>query len=111
MGTGYLAGLGQTVRLSFETVADILPEATLEPAGEREESYLTLAGIPAMLNPGGLPDMAGNSLRTVWKSIAMAWFCGILALCGVIGFMVGIIRLSERRAVFVSAVTHELRTP
>ena len=95
----------------LKSVADILPEATLEPAGEREESYLTLAGIPAMLNPGGLPDMAGNSLRTVWKSIAMAWFCGILALCGVIGFMVGIIRLSERRAVFVSAVTHELRTP
>lgn len=95
----------------LKSVADILPEAVLEPAGEREESYLTLAGIPAMLNPGSLPDMAGNSLRTVWKSIAMAWFCGILALCGVIGFMVGIIRLSARRAVFVSAVTHELRTP
>ena len=25
--------------------------------------------------------------------------------------MIGLIRLSERRAVFVSAVTHELRTP
>lgn len=95
----------------LDSVADILPDATLAPADGREESYLTLAGIPAMLNPGNLPPMPGNSLRTVWNSIAMAWFCGILALCGVIGFMIGLIRLSERRAVFVSAVTHELRTP
>lgn len=95
----------------LESVADILPEATLAPAGGREESYLTLAGIPAMLNPGNLPPMPANSLRTVWNSMAMAWFCGLLALCGVMGFMIGLIRLSERRAVFVSAVTHELRTP
>ena len=95
----------------LDSVADILPDATLAPADGREESYLTLAGIPAMLNPGNLPPMPANSLRTVWNSIAMAWFCGILALCGVIGFMIGLIRLSERRAVFVSAVTHELRTP
>lgn len=95
----------------LESVADILPEASLSPADGREESYLTLAGIPAMLNPGNLPPMPANSLRTVWNSMAMAWFCGLLALCGVIGFMIGLIRLSERRAVFVSAVTHELRTP
>lgn len=95
----------------LESVADILPEATLSPADGREESYLTLAGIPAMLNPGNLPSMPANSMRTVWSSMAMAWFCGLLALCGVIGFMIGLIRLSERRAVFVSAVTHELRTP
>lgn len=95
----------------LESVADILPDASLAPADGREESYLTLAGIPAMLNQGNLPPMPANSLRTVWNSIAMAWFCGILALCGVIGFMIGLIRLSERRAVFVSAVTHELRTP
>lgn len=95
----------------LESVADILPEATLAPADGREESYLTLAGIPAMLNPGALPFLPANSLRTVWNSMAMAWFCGLLALCGVIGFMIGLIRLSERRAVFVSAVTHELRTP
>lgn len=95
----------------LKSVEDILPEASLAPAVNGEESYLTLAGIPAMLNPGSLPDMAGSSLRTVWNSMAMAWFCGILALCGVIGFMIGILRLSERRAVFVSAVTHELRTP
>ncbi len=93
------------------SVADILPEATLSPADGQADSYLTLAGIPAMLNPGNLPSLPANSLRTVWNSMAMAWFCGILALCGVIGFMIGLIRLSERRAVFVSAVTHELRTP
>lgn len=93
------------------SVADILPEATLSPADGQTDSYLTLAGIPAMLNPGNLPPLPSNSLRTVWNSMAMAWFCGILALCGVIGFMIALIRLSERRAVFVSAVTHELRTP
>ena len=49
----------------LESVADILPEATLSPADGREESYLTLAGIPAMLNPGNLASMPANSLRTV----------------------------------------------
>lgn len=95
----------------LESVADILPEAALVPDDEREESYLTLAGIPARLNPGGLPGLPGNSMRTVWNSMVMAWSCGILALCGMIGFIIGLLRLSERRAVFVSAVTHELRTP
>lgn len=96
----------------LQSVSDILPEATLVPAGGGEGGYLTLAGIPALLNPGSLPEMPGaHSLRTVWNSVAMAWGCGLLALGGVIGFMIGILRLSERRAVFVSAVTHELRTP
>lgn len=95
----------------LESVADILPGAALVPDDGREESYLTLAGIPARLDPGGLPGLPGNSLHTVWNSMVMAWFCGILALCGVVGFMIGLLRLSERRAVFVSAVTHELRTP
>lgn len=95
----------------LDSVADILPEATLVPDDGREESYLTLAGIPARLDPGGLPGLPGNSMRTVWNSMVMAWSCGILALCGMIGFIIGLLRLSERRAVFVSAVTHELRTP
>lgn len=54
------------------SVADILPEATLSPADGQADSYLTLAGIPAMLNPGNLPSLPANSLRTVWNSMAMA---------------------------------------
>lgn len=95
----------------LQSVRDILPGASLEPDAGREESYLTLASIPAVLNPGSLPVAPGEGLETVWKSIIMSWACGGLALCGVIGLIVGMLRLSERRAVFVSAVTHELRTP
>lgn len=93
------------------SVADILPNASLTPVQNDEVSYLTLAGIPAILNPGHMPALDDSSLSIVWNSILMAWGCGLLALFGVIGFMIGLLRLSERRAVFVSAVTHELRTP
>lgn len=44
-------------------------------------------------------------------TMGIAWCCALVAACGVIALILGVVRLSERRATFVSAVTHELRTP
>ena len=41
----------------------------------------------------------------------MSWAAVLIALFAILILMRGIMRLSERRASFVSAVTHELRTP
>ncbi len=44
-------------------------------------------------------------------SLAAAWACVTVAAAAVAVLLWGVMRLSERRAAFVSAVTHELRTP
>jgi signal transduction histidine kinase len=44
-------------------------------------------------------------------TLFVAWACVLVAAGAVAGLLAGVIRLSERRAAFVSAVTHELRTP
>lgn len=56
-----------------------------------------LAGIPAMLNrtSSSMPPIPYG--RSGIHSVCVV--CGLLALCGVIGFMIGLIRLSERRAI------------
>ena len=43
--------------------------------------------------------------------LVVAWAGLLLAAAAVIALLVGTLSLSERRATFVSAVTHELRTP
>jgi signal transduction histidine kinase len=94
-------------------IADLLPEAQLEPAAESpgdEESPL-LSALPVRLRPGtvAIPASAGRS--PVLFSLAAAWFCLLVAIAAVAAALGGVIRLSGRRAAFVSAVTHELRTP
>ena len=44
-------------------------------------------------------------------SLAGAWLAMLLAAAAVAALLRGVLELSERRRVFVSAVTHELRTP
>ncbi len=43
--------------------------------------------------------------------LPIAWGCVLLAATAVAALLWGVLRLSDRRAAFVSAVTHELRTP
>lgn len=95
-------------------IPDLLPEARLEPAvGESSiRDPLTLVSFPLRLirepAPAPLPVSAtipfGVPLQIAWCAVLLALLTsGLLAA--------GIMRLSERRASFVSAVTHELRTP
>ncbi len=93
------------------TVTDLLPNARLEPANPRDERERRLAALPLKLVPGVLaasPEPAQSSVRLV---LLVAWAGLVFATLAVIALLAGTLSLSERRASFVSAVTHELRTP
>ena len=96
------------------SVRDLLPNARLEPvsgsAGADDERRL--AALPARLVESGgyeLPVLAG--LSPIRLSLLGAWACLLVAAFSVAALLGGLLSLSERRRVFVSAVTHELRTP
>ncbi|HIM28465.1 MAG TPA: HAMP domain-containing histidine kinase [Planctomycetes bacterium] len=95
-----------------DQVVDLLPNARLEPAVDVEaaNSYRVLASLPVILVPGELDfvPQIGNRLLT---TLAFAWTWLVLASVTVGVLLFAVMRISDRRAAFVSAVTHELRTP
>jgi len=95
------------------SIQDLLPGARLEPvaAGARPDEERRLATLPVRLEtgPAPLPESTGPSPTRV--SLAGAWAFAFLAALAVAALLRGVVELSERRHVFVSAVTHELRTP
>jgi signal transduction histidine kinase len=97
----------------IEDVSDLLPEARLEPVDLSESDGATrmLATLPVRLVPGALPAEPLRLLSPVLLSLVIAWACVGLAAAAVGVVLVGALSLSERRGAFVSAVTHELRTP
>jgi len=102
-------------RSLLETIGDLLPEADLKPVAESpaSEEARMLAALPVRLFPGELPwqQRGPGYVSPMQLSLAVAWGCVLLAAVAVALLLAGVIRLSERRAAFVSAVTHELRTP
>lgn len=102
----------------LDGVADLLPAAALAAvtevagiAGAPPEDALALVSFPFRLEPGAAagvvlaPDSPlERSLRVGWAAVGVAMLAAGLLVAAVM-------RLSERRASFVSSVTHELRTP
>ncbi len=66
--------------------------------------------IPFEIIPGEIPlDLA--RVTPMRLNLLISWACVVLAI-GAVGIMFwGVMKLSERRASFVSSVSHELRTP
>ena len=97
----------------LESVDDLLPDADLVPVDAPSHDFESrqLAALPARIVPGGLPAADDGPLSALHLSLVVAWGCALLAAAAVAGLLWGVLRLSERRAAFVSAVTHELRTP
>jgi signal transduction histidine kinase len=62
-----------------------------------------------LVNPAAAEDSPPGTATVV--SLAVGWTAVLLALLAGALLVRGVMRLSERRASFVSAVTHELRTP
>jgi signal transduction histidine kinase len=93
-------------------VEDLLPGLELEPvpASGGAERERMLATLPVRLLPGKLvlAEVAHSPLRL---SLVPAWIGIVLAAIASAVLLAGILALSERRAAFVSAVTHEMRTP
>lgn len=102
---------------------DLLPQVELQPIQKTDEIKLghALATLPVRLvvnspemiamlglHPTDDPELGQSGLR---MSLIIAW-CG-LGLAAIAGAFLlhGVIQLSERRGAFVSAVSHEMRTP
>ncbi|MGC4001451.1 MAG: HAMP domain-containing sensor histidine kinase [Anaeromyxobacter sp.] len=113
-GEGALQGCvldWERIRASLlQEVVDFFPDARLVPAPAAAAPGRRLAALPVGLVPGALPSSpAGDS--PLWPVLVATWTLVLLASGAVLALLLGVQRLSERRAAFVSAVTHELRTP
>jgi signal transduction histidine kinase len=95
-------------------VEDLLPKANLAPAegGNTAVDPLAMVSFPFRLERNESAAITAIPMKTpfgaplwvAWGAVALAFLTSALLVRGVM-------RLSERRASFVSAVTHELRTP
>lgn len=104
-------------RTLAETVHDLFPQATFRPdrGGSFPAPERTMTALPVVLEPGPeemptvvVPDLDGRPLRI---GLGLTWTAALFALAAVGLGGWSLIDLSERRIRFVSAVTHELRTP
>lgn len=95
-------------------VADLLPQARLVPALDERAATdpLSLVSFPFKLERGETPlATAISTTPAIGAPLWVAWGGVLLAVLTSALLVRGVLRLSERRASFVSAVTHELRTP
>ena len=106
-------------------IQDLLPGAKLvpyqaDPDNASERSGRVLATLPIELDVTGvrLDELHVDALNKsnpqfspIRTSLIVAWSCLLLGTIAVATLLQGVVKLSERRASFVSAVTHELRTP
>jgi len=94
-------------------IADLLPDASIEaiPRQPDPNDARQLAALPVHLVPGSIPTPPAERLSPIRMSLLIAWLCVLLAAGAVVALLTGTMSLSERRAAFVSAVTHEMRTP
>jgi signal transduction histidine kinase len=95
-------------------VADLLPQAKLLAVeGKRAaDDPLAMVSFPFRLERNEMVVAARTPVKTPFGApLWVAWSAVALAVLTSSLLVRGVMRLSERRASFVSAVTHELRTP
>jgi signal transduction histidine kinase len=97
----------------LESTRDLLPGARLEAVtgSSPDKEARLLASLPVKLIPGQTPLAPNSSRSPLTFALVAAWACMLLAAIAVGVLLYGAISLSERRGAFVSAVTHEMRTP
>ena len=103
-------------------VADLLPTVQFQPVRADSDldlgTALTTIPVQLVVDSSSLLSTLGidsgyeaRPLSGLRMSLCVAWIGLALAAIASASLLFGVIRLSERRAAFVSAVTHELRTP
>jgi len=93
-------------------VRDRFPVAEVKPVTNGSSSIPhRLASLPVQLIPGPVAFAAQPFWTPLKVSLSVACACVLLAMAAVALVLRGMMALSERRASFVSSVTHELRTP
>ncbi len=91
-------------------IADLLPHASLEPASTRADgsSQALLTALPLRLVSKPVPP---ESAATLGLPLILGWGAVCLGLISIAGVLRASLLIGDRRARFVSTVTHELRTP
>lgn len=101
-------------RALTDAVQDLLPEAEvilLKSPQEAPEAR-RLASLPMAIQPGPLAASAVLSdPSSVLGPILVGWGVVVVGLLVAVLGVISVVRLSQRRASFVAAVTHEMRTP
>jgi signal transduction histidine kinase len=97
----------------LSTIGDTLAEATLVPirTGDAVSESRILANLPVRLLLGSPPAASIRASFSTRLTLSMAWAGMLLAATAVAVLLRDALSLSDRRAAFVSAVTHEMRTP
>jgi signal transduction histidine kinase len=112
---GFLVDWPTLHAMLLDEVADLLPDAALQPLAAAhppdEVAARTLATVPAALEPNlaiVLPPIGFTALRA---TLGITWLAALLSLTAVGFALRSSIAYGQRRSRFASAVTHELRTP
>lgn len=110
--TGMIQGVwldhGKVRSLLLAEIADLLERPDLKPRLDGASDPLSLVSLPFRLVRVDVPPPA----PAAWSGALVAGWISVVCALVMAAFLVhGVMRLSERRASFVSAVTHELRTP
>lgn len=114
----------ESIRKSLiNDIVDLLPDARLEPVSQSlkvllgeaiapdADDPMVMAALPWRLLPGEVAVVEPVGWTPMRKTLAVAWIGALLAALAAVVLLRGVVKLSERRASFVSSVTHELRTP
>lgn len=96
-----------------EKVSDAVPNVRLEPISDERDilKHRALATLPVRVVPPPIDETQLLSWSPIRLTLGLAWTFLSLATLAIGALLVGAVRLSERRASFVAAVTHELRSP
>jgi signal transduction histidine kinase len=89
----------------------LLPDSSLVPSGNGGDDSFNLASFPFNLRPGNFGAAPESIPKTISATLLAGWLAAAVALLAAYFLIANVMKLSERRASFVSAVTHELRTP
>lgn len=95
-------------------MAEVSPDlgnVTLARVVQADDSGFSLVSLPWKLEIGPTPDSRVLGLTPLRKTLIAGWTAALLALLALFLLVRGVMKLSARRAAFVSSVTHELRTP
>ena len=104
-----------------QEISDLFPDASFEPllqditkiaeAPDLKGSTTNMLKLPLKLIPNQRTIIDIPLAQHLYGPIGLAWIGALLAALAGFFMLKSVLKMSERRASFVSSVTHELRTP
>ena len=97
----------------LKQVADLFPKARLKPLlkTDKVNPERTMTALPIELDPGPMPTPPLIGWTTLRSGLLLAWLAAVVTLISLTLGARAMLAYTDRRIRFVSAVTHELRTP